>query len=390
MRLSKLATLVVALFLSISSFGQVDLGAKVGKGIQFKTENDDFYLKFRTRVQTRWDFQDYLTDNVNLNQTFENRAYVKRARLKFDGYFLNKNLRYKIEYDVVAGYVRDAAIKYKMGNFDLWFGQAKLPGNRERVVSSANMQLVDRSIYNSYLNIDRDIGFQLHHSFKIGNVIVRDIYAISAGNGIVNNKASDGLNFTGKLEVLPFGAFKNKGDYVSADVYREETPKLALAVWGDYNMGSNKDRGQIGSVINNTTEFADLLTLGFDMIFKYNGFSFMAEAGSRGVATKDFLIYDPAGQIIDAYYQGYGLNLQSGYIFKNNYEISGRYSFSNPDDQISQNLNKKGFEDITDYTLGISKYIVGHSFKIQADFTYRETELTSNMFIARLQLEFQI
>ena len=36
-------------------------------------------------------------------------------------------------------------------NFELWFGQAKLPGNRERVVSSGNLQLVDRSILNVVL-----------------------------------------------------------------------------------------------------------------------------------------------------------------------------------------------------------------------------------------------
>jgi phosphate-selective porin OprO/OprP len=252
------------------------------------------------------------------------------------------------------------------------------------------MQMVDRSVYNSYLNIDRDLGFQLHHNFKIGNVIIRDNYAISAGNGIRNSDESNGLDFTAKFEFLPFGAFKNKGDYVSADIYREDTPKLAIAFWGDYNMGATKDRGQIGSVINNSDDLSDILTLGFDMIFKYRGFSFMAEAGSRGVADDKFLVYDPAGQVIDAYYQGYGLNLQSGYVFKNNYEISARYSFANPENEIIQNINKKGFEDINDYTLGFSKYIVGHSFKIQADFTYRETELTPDIFIARLQLEFQI
>ena len=52
-------------------------------------------------------------------------------------------------------------------NFELWVGQTKLPGNRERVISSANLQQVDRSLLNSRFNIDRDFGFQLRHHFNL-------------------------------------------------------------------------------------------------------------------------------------------------------------------------------------------------------------------------------
>ena len=31
-------------------------------------------------------------------------------------------------------------------NFELWAGQTKLPGNIERVISSGNLQQVDRSL----------------------------------------------------------------------------------------------------------------------------------------------------------------------------------------------------------------------------------------------------
>ncbi len=64
---------------------------------------------------------------------------------------------------------------------------------------------------------------------------------------------------------------------------------------------------------------------------------------------------------------GDGWNIQSGYLFKNNYEVAGRYTVVNP----TQSLQKTGREgQLKEYTLGLSKYISGHSLKIQTDLAY--------------------
>ena len=369
--------LLVVLFSTANINAQINYeGGGIGKGIRFKTDDNSFYLKFRTRAQVRWDF-----DNVPNADYYVNKAQVKRARLKFDGYFINENLRYKIEYDVVKGYVRDAVIKYKTGNVDIWFGQAKLPGNRERVTSSANLQTIDRSIFNASYNIDRDLGFQLHHSFNIGKVFIRDMYAITSGNGIKDIKKSSGVNLTAKFEIQPLGKFKHKNDYKGSDIYREETPKIAIAVYGNYNMGSNKTRGTVGLPVLDRE--ADLLNYGGDITFKYSGFSVLAEIGTREVTNGETVIYDPStGDVINSFYSGFGANIQSGYVFKNNWEVVGRYAFTNP---TSIDVGR----DITDYTLGVNKFIIGHAFKLQADVTYRQTEGKNDMYIGRLQLEFQ-
>ena len=378
MKLLKSLIVVIILFATSTTHAQIKYdGGGIGKGIKFKTEDDSFYLKFRTRIQVRWDFIDVPEDD-----NFINEAKVKRSRLKFDGYFVNKNLRYKIEYDVVKGYVRDAVIKYKTGDVDIWFGQAKLPGNRERVNSSANLQTIDRSIYNAGYNYDRDIGFQLHHSFKLGNVYIKDIYAITSGNGIKDFKKSSGVNLTGKLEVQPLGRFTKKNDYKGSDLYREETPKIAIAVYGNYNMGSNKTKGTVGLPVLDRE--ADLLTYGADITFKYNGFSVLAEAGTREVTAGETVLYDPVnpGEVVNSFYTGIGANIQSGYVFKSNWEVVGRYAFTNP---TSIDVGR----DITDYTLGVNKFIIGHAFKLQADVTYRQIEGKNDSYIARFQMEFQ-
>ncbi len=375
--------ILVAAFLSFAAMGAgfaqtSDVSAQVGKGIQFKTEDDLFYLKFRTRIQTRWDFQNTLNASDS-ESGFENKAWVKRARIKFDGYFLNKNLVYKIEYDVVGGYVRDAIIKYKINNVELWFGQGKLPGNRERVVSSADLQLVDRSIFNHYYNIDRDAGVQLHHKFKIGEAVFIDRWALTSGDGIRSNDYSPGLSVTGKLEFQPLGAFTSKGDYILADITREQTPKLAIAVYSNYNVDAYKDRGQVGSVIGGE---ADLLNIGADLLFKYRGFSLMIEGGNRSVTDGNEFVYNNDGEVVDVYYTGYGANIQTGYVFKNNLELSGRYSFTKPNET-------KYNSDITEYTLAVSRYFIGHNFKLQGDVTLHENAGGKDHLMARLQMEFQ-
>ena len=374
MKVLKISFVLLILLFTTSISAQIKYeGGGIGKGIRINNADDSFYLRFRTRIQVRWDFE-----NTPATDLFVNEAKVKRSRLKFDGYFLNKDLRYKIEYDVVKGYVRDAVIKYRKGNFDFWFGQTKLPGNRERVVSSGDMQTVDRSIYNKYYNLDRDIGIQLHHSFYIGKVLIRDIYAVTSGNGIQNQKKSTGLTYTGKLEVLPMGKFTRNNDYLGSDLYREESPKLSFAFYGSLNQGAYKTKGQIGNIVDGE---ADLVNYGGDLLFKYSGYSFLVEGGTRTVSSADKPYFDEDGKPI-FYYSGYGANAQTGYVFKNNWEILGRYAFTEP---RTTDIGNK----ITEYTFGINKFIIGQEFKIQADITYRDELTRDPMYIARIQMEFQ-
>jgi len=372
--MKQVLSLLLIVFTSYYSVAQISYDGITGKGLRFKSKDNSFYLKYRTRIQPRWDFE-YVPDA----HSFQNRAFMKRARLKFDGYFINENLRYKIEYDVVGGYVRDAAIKYRMGNFDIWFGQTKLPGNRERVVSSGDLQLVDRSIFNRHFTLDRDIGVQLHHHFYIGNVYIRDIYAVSAGDGILDNRMSDGVSVTGKLEVLLFGKFANKGDYRFADLLREPKPKLSIAAYVDFNKSAYKDRGHVGIDLDSK---ADLLLMGFDLFFKYRGYSALLEVGQRKITDGSPLVYDNQGDVIGSYYAGWGMNFQTAYVLKSNWEFTGRYANTVPDAITPNRI-------IEDFTFGISKYINKHSFKIQTDFTFRKTQGVADAYIGRIQVEFQ-
>ena len=380
--MKKLLAFSMLVFLGVYSYAQINYKGSFGKGLRFKTEDGSFGLKVGVRVQPRWD---YVYNEGS--KAFEQQAWVARGRLKFDGFMVNPDLRYKIEFDVVGGYVRDAMVKYRFAKHsDIWFGQGKLPGNRERVVSSGNLQFVNRSIFNTYYNIDRDVGIQFHHFFEVGDkLVIRDMYALSTGNGIRNKKYKPKPSLTAKVEILPFGLFTKKGDYVSGDLKREKTLKMAIAFSADYNMDAYKTNSHIGSVLDDTR---DLLTLNADILLKLKGWSLMTEWGMRSAPNGSAVVYDQSSVATNAYYTGWGMNAQTGYLFKNNWEIALRYAFTDPDDLTDASETALSFYNKqTDHTLGISKYIVGHKLKVQADVTYRDIEETDNLVIGRLQME---
>ena len=79
----------------------------------------------------------------------ENKLYFRRVRFKSDGHLFTPKFGYKLEIDIIGAKVLDAFLKYNFyKNLEIWAGQTKLRGNRERVISSQNLQFVDRSLLN--------------------------------------------------------------------------------------------------------------------------------------------------------------------------------------------------------------------------------------------------
>lgn len=367
---------------------------KFGKGIiNFTAKDSSFSVKFAPRIQFRANnFWFYRGDGYSHPQS---NFIIRRARLKFDGFAFSPKLKYKIELGLsnrdIAGanefnrnsprYILDAVIKWNFfENFELWAGQTKLPGNIERVISSANLQLIDRSILNSRFNIDRDVGVQLRHKIAITDkFIMREKFALSQGEGrnVVTGNLG-GHQYTGRLEFLPFGTFKGKGDYKQADLAREKTPKLMLAATYDINVDAVRTRSNMGAYMITDVGYhqTDISTIFADMMFKYNGMSVMAEYANRRADEPVALNSDgtEAGFIVR---EGDAFNVQTSYLFKNNYEVTGRYSTIGYTD-ITNRLNEN------QYTLGISKYVVGHKLKVQTDVTYAENELDPSFISWRL------
>ena len=351
---------------------QTTINSPFGKGlINIVAKDNSWSSKVDFRFQTRYD--GYYDHSIN---NYSDRMYVRRARIKGHGHAFNPKLKYKFEYDVANGFVLDAVLKWNFtGDWTLWFGQTKLPSNIERVFSSQKLQLVDRSLLNSKFTLDRDAGVQLRHHFKLGSqFLVREIIAISQGEGLNQKTSSSGYGYTGRIELLPFGLFNSKGDYFASDLKRESTPKLMWALTYDYNQNAMRSRGQMGDYI--LGDLRSLRTIMSDIHFKYKGFSFMGEYANR-ITTNGSPVVSPD----ETYYTGTSYNVQTGYLMKNNWEIAGRYTTVAPE-EITLNNN------IKQYTLGCSKYIVAHNLKIQGDVSYTQEDNTNDLITFRLQTEF--
>ncbi len=398
MKLKLLALSALALLLSLSVQSQEITENRFGKGIINVVARDSSYsmvfaARFQSLYTSQWEFPN--------NEEFENgesNFLIRRARLKFDGFAYSPRLKYKLELGLsnrdISGasaytgntprFILDAVLKWNFfQNFELWAGQAKLPGNRERLVSSGNLETVDRSLVNSRFNIDRDMGVQLHHHFVFGNnIMVREAFSIAQGEGRnVTTGNIGGYQYTTRLEVLPFGDFS---DYSGADLSREKTPKLAIGFTYDHNEDAVRTRSNSGSYMTNDTGLfqTNVNTMFIDGMFKYQGWSMMAEYAHRTAENAIAINSDgtPTGDVVNV---GDGINIQTGYVFKNNFQLTGRYTNISLDKEITG----AGIE--SQYTLGLSKYLVGHKLKVQTDLSLNDYENNiDNGLMYRFQVDF--
>jgi len=357
---------------------------KFGKGmLNFIAKDSSFSVKFAPRMQSRfeskWNYDGQSYDSKELN------FLVRRARLKFDGFAFTKNLKYKLELGLsnrdISGasdfnrntprYILDAVVMWNFHKgFELWAGQTKLPGNIERVVSSANLQLIDRSLLNSKFNIDRDMGIQLRHKSRWGKTFVsREKFAISQGEGRNITEGNEGgLQYTSRLELLPFGEFKSKGDYSQSDLSREEALKAMFSVTYDYNQNAVKTRSNMGSYMfraDGSLFQTDISTWFVDAMVKYEGFALMGEYAKRSADELFALQADGQTRTGDVVNVGSALNLQSSYLFQNNVELTVRYTTLD-----FSSVTK--ISDLSQLTFGLSKYVVGHKLKIQTDLSFSQ------------------
>lgn len=343
-----------------------------GKGIQFNSTDGLFTLALSGRIQSLSETK-YDVDKKTAAVDF----LIRRCRLSFQGTAFNPKFTYRIQFgfsqgDITASNIaeqnnlilRDAMLYYQASKWlRIGFGQTKLPGNRQRQISSSSLQLVERSISNNNFTLDRDKGIWLFSKFNIDKSLFKSTITVSSGDGrIVSNKNGKPC-YTSRLEWLPMGDFANSADYIEADVEKEFKPKLSVAVVVSYNQDNNRTLGQLGDYLYNY-ETSNLFYYGADAYFKYKGFSAEAEwynrKSDKGIITNSSNIAEKNFAL-----SGTGFLIQSGYFVSDKNEIAARYSSVHPAEKI------KSVTPVSEeYVMGFSHYFKKHSLKIQTDFTY--------------------
>lgn len=341
---------------------------EIGKGVTFRPENDSYEMTLRFRMQNMVGL--HFGQGFGLNEA---EAQVKRLRLRFDGYIFSPKFIYSIQlgfssYDaepVPSGnmnIIRDAIV-YFMPNssWNIGFGQTKVKTNRARVNSSSALQFVDRSIVNSEFGGDRDFGF--FGEYYYGDY---DSFALAAKGSVTlgegrnwNTSSVGGFAYTGRLELYPMGRLHGKGEYIEGDLEWEETPKLMVGGGYSFNQNAQRDQGWKGDILDGQT--SDIGSWYADMVLKYRGFAFAADYMGRHTMKSPIL---DNGQYI---YTGSGINVQASYLFDRKWELALRNSTMMPDSEIRAFA---GYGSWNQSTLGITRYVIGHSLKLQLDLSY--------------------
>ncbi|MEG1586199.1 MAG: porin [Bacteroidales bacterium] len=365
---------------------------EVGKGITFQPKDKWYKLTMRFRMQNMVGLS--FNDHFSLDKT---EAQVKRLRLRFDGYIYSPKLTYSIQlgftpYDAKPlpnenmNIVRDAMIYYiPNSTWNIGFGQTKIKANRARINSSSALQFVDRSIVNSEFNIDRDFGFFGEYNkrlFSDFNLVAKG--SVTSGDGRNFQSATNsGFAYTGRLELFPLGRFKAYGDVFEGDFEREQTPKLLIAGAYSYNDRAKRLKGQSGELIAGK-QTRDLSNYYVDLIFKYSGFAFYTDWMGR-ICNDPFVRVD--NEIAQTVFTGNGVNVQTSYLFPKKWEIALRNSTLLPEEKVKPQI---GYDYFNQSTFGVTRYILGHNLKVQADASFNYKKGMARDAYNRYEIRFQV
>ena len=363
---------------------------EVGKGISFEPQDKKYRMTMRFRMQNLLAF-DF---DKNFSHT-DTEARVKRLRLRFDGYIFSPKLLYSIQlgftpYDAKdlpngnTNIVRDAMVYYMPNNnLSLGFGQTKIKANRARVNSSSALQFVDRSIVNSEFNLDRDFGFFAEYYRSLANDFNLGLKgSVTLGEGR-NWSESDkgGFAYTGRVELYPLGRFKSLGDVAEGDFEREERPKVLIAGAYSFNNNTTRLQGQNGAYIPEGG-MRNLHSYFVDFILKYQGFAFYTDFMGRQCEEPLF-----TGDTQTSIYTGNGLNIQTSYLFPKNWEIALRNSTLFPDKEVQPIV---GYKHNNQTTIAVTRYLIGHSLKVQADASFNHRAESVDPTYNRWEFRFQV
>lgn len=344
------------------------LTAEIGKGIVYRSPNGSFSLTTRLRMQNLV----ALSFDRDFTLT-EIEARIKRLQIKFDGYIHSPRLTYQIQIGFTghaanarsnADIIGDAILHYRpTAAWSIGLGQTKIQANRAQITSSGVLQFVDRSIVNSEFNSDRDFGLFVQYALPRDEGFTSTAKAsVTLGEGRNWGKSPDGgLVYTGRLELYPLGRFREKGEATEGDLAHEQRLKMMVAGAYSYNRKAMRTRGQRGDLLPDGAS-RNLGNWYADLLLKYRGFSFCADFMGR--TCPDPLFDDEARTWI---YTGWGVNVQTGYVIRRKWEIALRNSTLFPRAEVRP---QAGYRRDNRTSLGVSRYIVGHALKVQADISY--------------------
>ncbi len=373
-------------------------GATAGwdKGFFIASADGNFKLKVGALVQVRQAYNYQPTTNRFNSIEAESSEYgteVRRAELVFSGNVIDPSwtYRFKIAFNQNGATIQtdngsqvtsnapaldDAFVRKDFGNgWSLKSGQYKSNYNLEEWSSSSAMQLVERSVVNSYFKTDFIQGIELQYETDAWRVLVN--YNDGGGNrniGAIGQNTSSALGATnsgnntewataGRIDWKVAGKWAQFKEMMA---FRGSDEALQIGAAYNWQRGGSQNV-QNDAFIGNSDGMNFSYTA--DVAWRHNGASlFGAFLGNAFYARPDGA----------AAVNSYGAVIQGGYFITDTLELVGRWEYLNVSGGAidvtsvgaagnASSINAQHFQI---YSVGANYYLLKNQLKISADVGY--------------------
>lgn len=315
-------------------------------------------LRFQFRASTPFENNPDEFEDVELADIAD--ASLNRARLKFEGHAYKSWLHYKVEYDLKGSSLLDARMTtWYSKAFGFRLGRYKVNYNPERVTSSKDLQMVERSMVNNYFTLDRQQGVSILGRLGAGSRLDSSYsLGVYSGEGREQENTNDHFLTVARYQWNILGGVMKTA---MGDLSVSTKPALHIAVAAASNISpytsfSSSGGGQLPSFSESDSEFKIKQWMA-DVHYKYHGFSILAEYHEKDVTDQ---------QLGDkTFLQGFVVTMGAfPYVIADRLpkplELTARYSTVDPNTQIDK-------DELSEVTLGANWFYNKHRNKISFD-----------------------
>jgi hypothetical protein len=359
------------------------------KGFEFGTADGNYLLQLQTRFQFRYAYpvNDNPVSYADFKANPQNVFTINRARLKIGGNAYRPWLKYFFEYELVSNALLDYRfmiegipyLRFKAGQWKVHYG-------RERVISSGQQQMMDRSLVNRPFTVDRQQGISVYGHLK-GAGIANFNYWASVFTGT-------GRGAGGNDDAYPMFMLRGQWNFLGRELafsgsdlkyHRRGAGLLALAAvtnQSPYTRFSQDGGGQLeGFADGEPGQYRVNQWMG-ETAFKYRGFAWQQELHWKNID-------DRKNKTLTTLIGNY---IQFGYFFHYAWsaipkplEIGFRHAFYDPDVDTWNDLQQE-------FALVANWFFKGHLNKLTAELTYfyYQYPVLGNQDMYRFRLQWDI
>jgi hypothetical protein len=324
-------------------------------------------MQMQARLQFRY-AAPFDTDPLTFDDFGETKQQVfkiNRARLKIGGHAFEPWLKYYWEYELASSSLLDFRLTVaKHSRANIKAGQWKAHYNRERVISSGKLQMVDRSLINRPFTIDRQQGVSIFGRLK-GKSSVDFNYWISVFTGMGRGARENDDGHLMYMARIQWNFLGRELAFSSSDIsfHDEGAGVLALAAVTNrspYTRFSTEGGGQLEGYESGDPGQYRVNQWMEESAYKFRGFSWQQEFHWKQ-------INDRKNNVITTLIGNY---VEFGYFFHNlrdwvpePLELAFRHALYIPD--VNSNGNMK-----QEFSFDANWFFNGHLNKLTAEISY--------------------